>query len=83
MNRACPAGDGGPSLVSVAAVDPRLAIYDDDMNTPKSYRQEGVIAALVVTAQAQQRDIRMLAVAVLVLAFWCGGLTVVCVRRRR
>lgn len=32
---------------NAAAVDPRLAIYEDDGVTPKSYRQEAVIAALV------------------------------------
>ena len=72
----------GLTAENVAAVDPRLAIYDDDMTTPKSYRQEGVIAALVVTAQAQQREIRALIVATLVLAMWCLGLTVVVVGRR-
>ena len=31
----------------VASVDPKLAIYEDDLTTPKSYRQEAVIARLV------------------------------------
>jgi uncharacterized coiled-coil protein SlyX len=41
----------------VAAVDPRLAIYENDGTTPKSYRQEAVIAELVGAVQAQQREI--------------------------
>lgn len=41
----------------VATVDPRLAIYEDDLKTPKSYRQESVIAALVASQQAQQGEI--------------------------
>lgn len=31
----------------VAAVDTKLAVYEDDMKTPKSYRQEAVIAKLI------------------------------------
>lgn len=73
----------GLTAENVAAVDPRLAIYEDDMTTPKSYRQEGVIAALVVTAQAQQREIYALCSAMLVLAFWCMGMTVAVVRLRK
>jgi hypothetical protein len=37
----------GLTAENVAAVDPRMAIYEDDGVTPKSYRQEGIIAALV------------------------------------
>ncbi len=37
----------GLTAENVAAVDPRMAIYEDDEVTPKSYRQEAVIAALV------------------------------------
>ncbi len=37
----------GLTAENVAAVDPRMAIYEDDGVTPKSYRQEAVIAALV------------------------------------
>jgi len=65
----------GLTAENVAAVDPRLAIYEDDLTTPKSYRQEGIIAALVVTAQRQQWEIRALFVAVLVLMTWCALLT--------
>jgi hypothetical protein len=36
---------------NVAAVDPRLAVYEDDMMTPKSYRQEAMIARLVGAVQ--------------------------------
>jgi len=42
---------------NVADADPRLAIYDDDGVTPKSYRQEAVIAVLVKAVQEQQREI--------------------------
>ena len=41
----------------VAAVDPRLAIYEDDGKTPKSYRQEAVIAELIGAVKAQQVEI--------------------------
>jgi hypothetical protein len=44
----------------VAKVDPRLAIYEDDMKTPKSYRQESVIALLVKAVQEQQAEIEAL-----------------------
>ncbi len=37
----------GLTAENVAAVDPRMAIYENDGTTPKSYRQEAVIAALV------------------------------------
>jgi len=36
---------------NVAAVDPRMAIYEDDGVTPKSYRQESIIAALVAAVK--------------------------------
>ena len=42
---------------NVAAVDPRMAIYEDDGKTPKSYRQEAVIALLVKAIQEQQTEI--------------------------
>ena len=42
---------------NVAQVMPRCAVYDDDMRTPKSYRQECVIAMLVKTVQEQQAEI--------------------------
>lgn len=44
----------------VASVDNRLAIYDNDMKTPKSYRQEAMIALLVKGMQEQQRQIEEL-----------------------
>ncbi len=37
----------GLTAENVAEVDPRMAVYEDDGVTPKSYRQEAVIAALV------------------------------------
>lgn len=39
---------------NVAAVDPRMAIYENDGVTPKSYRQESVIAALVAAVNELQ-----------------------------
>ena len=41
----------GLTAENVAAVDPRMAIYEDDGVTPKSYRQEAVIAALVAAVK--------------------------------
>ena len=67
---------------NVASVDPRLSIYDDDMKTPKSYRQEGVIAALIVTAQSQEAQIRHLQMASIVAFVWLSGLTYLAMRRR-
>ncbi len=45
---------------NIAAVDPRMAVYENDMKTPKSYRQESVIALLVKGIQEQQREIEVL-----------------------
>lgn len=41
----------------VAAVEPLAAIYEDDMKTPKSYRQEAILALLVGSIRAQQAEI--------------------------
>lgn len=48
----------------VAAVDPRLALYQNDMRTPKSWRQDSMIALLVKesqdlakASQVQQKEI--------------------------
>lgn len=41
----------GLSAESVAAIAPECAIYENDMKTPKSYRQECVIALLVKAIQ--------------------------------
>ena len=41
----------------IARVEPRCAIYENDMKTPKSYRQECVIALLVKAIQEQQKEI--------------------------
>lgn len=41
----------GLSAESVAAIAPECAVYEDDMKTPKSYRQECVIALLVKAIQ--------------------------------
>lgn len=45
---------------NVAAVAPECAIYEDDMHTPKSYRQECVIALLVKAVQEQSKEIAIL-----------------------
>ena len=42
---------------NVAQVAPECAIYEDDMKTPKSYRQECVIALLVKATQEQAKEI--------------------------
>jgi hypothetical protein len=42
---------------NIAQVAPECAIYEDDMKTPKSYRQECVIALLVKGMQEQSREI--------------------------
>lgn len=44
----------------VAKVDPRLAIYEQDGKTPKSYRQEAVISVLIKAVQQQQAEIEAL-----------------------
>lgn len=47
----------GLTAENVAAVEPRCAIYEADGKTPKSYRQECLIAVLVAAFQEQQREI--------------------------
>lgn len=47
----------GLSAENVAAIEPRCAIYEQDGKTPKSYRQECLIAVLVSAVQEQQREI--------------------------
>ena len=42
---------------NIAQVAPECAIYEDDMKTPKSYRQECVIALLVKATQEQAKEI--------------------------
>jgi Chaperone of endosialidase len=42
---------------NIAQVAPECAIYEDDMKTPKSYRQECVIALLVKAMQEQAKEI--------------------------
>jgi hypothetical protein len=43
---------------SVAKVEPKCAIYEDDMTTPKSYRPECITALLVAAAQEHVTDVR-------------------------
>jgi hypothetical protein len=50
----------GLSAENVAAIEPRCAVYEDDGTTPKSYRQECLIAVLVAAVQSQQREIEVL-----------------------
>jgi hypothetical protein len=50
----------GLSAENVATTMPKCAIYEQDGKTPKSYRQECVIAELVGGMQAQQREIEAL-----------------------
>lgn len=73
----------GMTAENVAAVDPRLAVYEDDMTTPKSYRQEGMIAALVVTAQTHEAEIKYHRIALSVAFFWLLALTYFVAKRGR
>lgn len=50
----------GLSAENVAAIEPRCAVYEADGKTPKTYRQECMIAVLVAAVQAQQREIETL-----------------------
>lgn len=47
----------GLTAENVASIDPKAAIYEQDGVTPKSYRQESVIALLVKAMQEQQKEI--------------------------
>lgn len=47
----------GLSAENVAAIEPRCAIYEQDGSTPKSYRQECLIAVLVAAVKTQQHEI--------------------------
>ena len=47
----------GLNAENVAAIEPRCAIYEADGTTPKSYRQECVIAMLVAAVKTQQHEI--------------------------
>jgi hypothetical protein len=42
----------------VAAVDPKLTVYENDMKTPKSWRQDSVIALLVKATQEQMKTVQ-------------------------
>ena len=44
----------------VALTDPKCAVYEDDMKTPKSYRQECIISELVGAVQQLNAEIREL-----------------------
>lgn len=47
----------GLAAENVAAVNRKLAVYEQDGETPKSYRQEAIIAELVGAIQEQQHEI--------------------------
>jgi hypothetical protein len=47
----------GLTAENVASVEPRAAVYEDDMRTPKSYRQESIIAMTVGSIRALQAQI--------------------------
>lgn len=47
----------GLSAENVAAIEPRCAVYEADGVTPKSYRQECLIAVLVAAVGQQQHEI--------------------------
>lgn len=47
----------GLSAENVAEIEPRCAIYEQDGTTPKSYRQECLIAILVAAVKTQQHEI--------------------------
>jgi len=65
----------------VAAVDPTLSTYDGEGKL-QAYDPNGVLALTVAVVQRQEREIRALIVAAVVLALWCAGLTALVVRRR-
>lgn len=44
----------------VAKVDPRASIFENDLKTPKSYRQESILALTVGAIQAEHREIEAL-----------------------
>ena len=70
---------------NVAKIAPECAIYEDDMTTPKSYRQECVIALLVKGEQelSARPSARRQQWEIYGLAAWCMGLTVAFTIRRR
>ncbi len=47
----------GLTAENITQVAPECAIYENDMKTPKSYRQECVIALLIKASQEQQLEI--------------------------
>lgn len=59
----------GLSAENVAQVDKRIALYEQDGETPKAYRPEAMISLLTATVQVQQR-------AIYILMVWCFVLTV-------
>ena len=47
----------GLTAENIAAIDRRLAIYEPDGVTPKSYRQEAVLAVAIAAIKQQQREL--------------------------
>jgi len=67
----------------IARIEPRCAIYEDDMKTPKSYRPECMIALLVAGTQQAQTQIARLQWQSYALALWSLLLTAGVLRRRK
>jgi len=67
----------------IARIEPRCAIYEDDMKTPKSYRPECMIALLVAGTQQAQAQIARLQWQSYALALWSLLLTAGVLRRRK
>jgi hypothetical protein len=65
----------------MAPVLPEL-VGHDDLGLPNSVDLMGLVPILVQSVQQQQREIWELGAVCLLLALWCGGMTVVLVRRR-
>jgi hypothetical protein len=68
---------------NVAEVEPKCAIYEDDMKTPKSYRPECITALLVKATQDQAQLVRHQQWEIYGLGAWCLGLTGFMLRRRK
>jgi hypothetical protein len=73
----------GITAEDVASALPDCAIYDPDMKTPKSYRQECLIAILVKAQQENSRRFMLHSIDLAVLTGLCLLLTVFTWRRHR
>lgn len=68
---------------NVAKVAPLCAVYEDDMKTPKSYRQECVIALLTRSTQQLNAKAERQQIEIALLATWCLALTTLIAARRK